>query len=344
MTKRSLLTLLVLIAAPLGLRAATFTVTSTNASGAGSLQQAILDANASAGADTIAFNIASGGLTIVPTSPLPVLTDSVTIDGSTQPGFFNAPVIEIVGTNAGNFVNGFIIAADNCIIRALAINRFKGDNYQTGDAIQITNGAGSRVEGCYLGIALDGVTPVGNAGAGVRLGHPQYYSGVITSSNIIGGEAVAAHNLISGNRQGIYIQNSPANAVLGNKIGTDATGTLDAGNTNGGIYISDYLAVRNVIGGTNAGQRNLISGNGEEPYPYNADGITISGASSNCVFGNFIGVVDLQRVRSCCRHQACRWRPCRFYCRARHWPANSGCKSLDDFPKSNCAPPPPRRR
>ena len=43
MTKRFLLTLLVLIAAPLLLPAATFTVTNTNASGAGSLRQAILN-------------------------------------------------------------------------------------------------------------------------------------------------------------------------------------------------------------------------------------------------------------------------------------------------------------
>jgi len=40
--------------------AATFTVTSTNLAGAGSLAQAILDANTNAGADTIAFNLSSG--------------------------------------------------------------------------------------------------------------------------------------------------------------------------------------------------------------------------------------------------------------------------------------------
>ena len=42
--------------------AATFTVTNTNDSGAGSLRQAILDANAAGGADTIAFNIAGPGV------------------------------------------------------------------------------------------------------------------------------------------------------------------------------------------------------------------------------------------------------------------------------------------
>ena len=47
--------------------AATFTVTNTNDSGAGSLRQAILDANASAGADLIDFNIPGAGVhTIAP--------------------------------------------------------------------------------------------------------------------------------------------------------------------------------------------------------------------------------------------------------------------------------------
>src|SRR5262245_13593187 len=42
--------------------AATFTVTNTAGSGAGSLRKAIDDANAAAGADTIAFNVSDGDL------------------------------------------------------------------------------------------------------------------------------------------------------------------------------------------------------------------------------------------------------------------------------------------
>src|SRR5450432_3210694 len=92
--------------------AATFTVVNTNDSGVGSLRQAIEDANAMAGADTITFNIAGSGVhTIAPTSQLPTITDAVTIDGYTQPGALantNPPgqgtnavlLIEIDGTNA----------------------------------------------------------------------------------------------------------------------------------------------------------------------------------------------------------------------------------------------------
>src|SRR5262245_56659985 len=67
--------------------AATFTVTNTDDTGTGSLRQAILDANANPGADTIAFNIAGAGVhTITPLTTLSAATETVTIDGYTQPG------------------------------------------------------------------------------------------------------------------------------------------------------------------------------------------------------------------------------------------------------------------
>jgi len=57
-------------------------VSSFAMAGAGSLRQAILDANASGGADTIAFDIPGAGVhTIVLASELPPVTDIATIDG-----------------------------------------------------------------------------------------------------------------------------------------------------------------------------------------------------------------------------------------------------------------------
>src|SRR5437016_3300871 len=67
--------------------AAMFTVTTTDDSGAGSLRQAILDANATPGANVIQFNLPGSGVrTIAPTSVLPDITNRVTIDGYSQPG------------------------------------------------------------------------------------------------------------------------------------------------------------------------------------------------------------------------------------------------------------------
>ena len=72
-------------ATPLG--GLTFTVTNIDDSGAGSLRQAILDANGSPGFDVIAFNIPGSGVhTIGLASGLPAITEWVTIDGYTQPG------------------------------------------------------------------------------------------------------------------------------------------------------------------------------------------------------------------------------------------------------------------
>src|SRR6185369_8857184 len=59
-----------------------------------------LDANASGGADVIFFNISTTPL-ISPASALPLITDPVTIDGASQPGFAGVPLIEINGTSAG---------------------------------------------------------------------------------------------------------------------------------------------------------------------------------------------------------------------------------------------------
>src|SRR6266436_9118043 len=113
---RLFLTCLIALLWPASLFSTTFTVTNTNDSGAGSLRQAILDANNNPGLDTIAFNIPGPGVrTISPTSALPTVTDPVIIDGYTQPGASpntlasgDNAVLKIVldGTNAGPGANG----------------------------------------------------------------------------------------------------------------------------------------------------------------------------------------------------------------------------------------------
>src|SRR2546430_2551126 len=75
--------------------AGVLTVSNVNDTGPGSLRQAIDDANQNSGADTIVFNIPGGGVhTIAPLTPLPMITDPVVIDGTTQPGFAGTPIIE----------------------------------------------------------------------------------------------------------------------------------------------------------------------------------------------------------------------------------------------------------
>ncbi|MFN4254245.1 MAG: right-handed parallel beta-helix repeat-containing protein [Saprospiraceae bacterium] len=64
--------------------AATYTVSNTDDSGSGSLRQAIMDANGNSGADIIEFSVAG---TLNLSSGLPSITDALTIDGTTAPGY-----------------------------------------------------------------------------------------------------------------------------------------------------------------------------------------------------------------------------------------------------------------
>lgn len=80
--------------------ASTFNVTNINDSGPGSLRQAILDANGMPGHDTIVFDMSSSTETqvIAVQTVLPPITDSVTIDGTSQPGYSSGnPSVEITG-------------------------------------------------------------------------------------------------------------------------------------------------------------------------------------------------------------------------------------------------------
>jgi trimeric autotransporter adhesin len=247
---------------------ATFTVINTNASGDGSLYQAILDANASPGPDLIAFNILSGGLSIRPTNALPINTDPVTLDGSTQPGYAGVPLIELQGTGAGAGADGLRLASSNSVIRALVINRFAGDG------IEITNGVNNTIEGCYVGLSLSGVTDYGNTLNGILITN--------SANNTIGGTAAASRNYIAGNSQsGIHVGGASAtnNIIRGNVIGLNTANTTMANSVDGVRVNAPY----SIIGGSVSGSANTISGN-------TGQGIEITALSTGTlVQGNYIG-------------------------------------------------------
>ncbi|MDH5730768.1 MAG: right-handed parallel beta-helix repeat-containing protein, partial [Gammaproteobacteria bacterium] len=145
------------------------------------------------------------------------------------------------------------------------------------DGILIT-GAGTdsnTIKGNYIGTDVNGTAVLGN-GNGILI-----MSGA--QSNIIGGSAAGEGNLISGNSAGINITGTGTdfNEVYGNLIGTDATGTLDLGNTSSGIRLLSSSA-SNIIGGITAGARNIISGN-------NTNAIQLS-SNNNTIQGNYIGL------------------------------------------------------
>ena len=245
--------------------AATFTVTTTGDAGPGSLRQAILDANGAAGPDTIVFSIGGGGLaTIAPTSALPPITDAVTIDGSTQPGYGGSPLIELDGGQAGLGAVGLDDVAGGSIFEALAIGRFRADG------IRLSGAVGSAVEGCFVGLDASGTIPRGNHLSGIA---------VTSGAHRIGGAAPGLGNVIAGQTIGITIDSTtPGNVVLGNLVGLRVDGISTASSL--GI---DARAPATTIGGPGPGEGNVVSG-------HQGDAIHISaGSDGSALQGNRIG-------------------------------------------------------
>lgn len=262
--------------------AVTFVVTNVNDNGPGSLRQAIIDANSSPGLDTITFNISGASRSITPILGLPAITDPVVIDGTTQPGFTGAPIVELKG--AGSPSNGLSIGASGSTVRGLVINGFSLGGISIGAA-----GSGSHVEGCYIGTDVTGTVAVTNNGPGIS---------ILSSNNIIGGTSTAARNVISGNgAAGVQVELfcctgsipvASGNLIQGNYIGLNATGSAAVPNQREGVVItttaSDADVHGNTVGGTAPGAGNVISGN-------RLDGVLLGSfqTTGNFVQGNFIG-------------------------------------------------------
>jgi len=237
------------------------------------LRAAIEQANALAGMDTIIFDIAGAGPhTIQPNSALPIITDPVIIDGTTEPDFAGTPIVELDGTSAGVNTRGLHLTTGNSTVKGLVINRFEDGIFING-----SGATGNLVQGNYIGTDVTGTVPLGNSVFGVQICCGAH-------ENIIGGSSELERNLISANEIGIWIINSGTerNKISGNFIGTDITGTIALGNKNGVFIVNG--ARFNIVGGITAAERNIISGNGQEGVV-----ITDSETSFNKVIGNFIG-------------------------------------------------------
>ena len=260
----------VLLGASAGV-AATFTVINTNDSGAGSLRQAVIDANANAGADTIDFNIPGAGLhTIALQSALPQLSGPVTVNGFSQPGSSantNGPGlgdnsvhrIEINGAaaGAGSYAFSLGAAASGSTFQGLVIQGFLTDGSGNGGGgFFLDSSSGNTFAGNFIGTDATGLAGVGNQGAGLF---------VVGASlgNTIGGMTPAARNVISSNGHGAIVLGnvSTSNLVQGNFIGVNATGTAALSNQPSGISINIQGVADTVIGGVTASARNVISGN-----------------------------------------------------------------------------------
>ncbi len=263
--------LLILLLFPKTTNAATFTVTNTNDSGAGSLRQAITDANSTGGADTIEFNIVGSGLhTIQPASELPEITEALIIDGYTQTGASTnttvspAPMDSIIAieidNNSGQYWDGLVIKTEDVTIRGLAI-----DGFISGILVDGSSGSADNIniEGNYLGTDATGQSPTVSTdyvGVGLKNG---------CSNVTIGGTDSEDRNIVAGSHIGIEVGCSNV-GVFGNYIGSGPDGAnsiIGEKSATGGVGITQSLNqigppfTNLTIGGAASGQPNLISGN-----------------------------------------------------------------------------------
>lgn len=276
--------------------AATLVVTNSADSGAGSLRQAILDANANVGSDVVNFNLPSGDPGFqaatghwridVTTTALPAISDALTIDGYSQPGALpntNPPslggsnaVLKIELRNAtGLTINGIDGVSNNfltpLVVRGLTIHSFTAQ-------IQLGGGAAQRVEGCFIGTTIDGSQSANNSNGG-RIGIRVQGSGAFR----IGGLMPDTRNVISGQSDAIsFFTVTDGARIEGNLIGTNAAGT--AALSPRAIGISSGFFPNLIIGGADPNARNLISGNGFWGLLMNQ-----GNATTAKVLGNYIG-------------------------------------------------------
>lgn len=194
-------------------------------------------------------------------------------------GKFGYSVIDPIEGNAFEGVSldgviGAVIGGDTAADR----NIISGNG---ANGILLLNSASVVIRGNYIGTTEDGTTALPNGYDGIRI------AGSESTGNTIGGNTAARRNIISGNTGNGILLGANDNDVFGNYIGLDPSGTSALPNGSDGIYI--YAAdeqpptVGNDIGGTLAGQGNVISGN-------TSAGIHLFNANENYIKNNIIGL------------------------------------------------------
>ncbi len=282
--------------------AATFVVTTTKDENGAcdascSLREAIVAANASPDLDTIEFAIptsdpgfqpGTGSWLIVPKgTEYPVITAPVTIDGRTQPGFTDVPIVELSGEGLSEDRIALILAAPNNVVRGLIVSAWPAfrENGETfcGCGINLAGANNSIVEGNYVGTDATGLQAKANEQNAIAIS--------TGSNNLIGGTTPQARNVVSGNQVGFFFNvgistfissGTTNNTIAGNYVGVDRTGYNALPNREGILLNTG----NNTIGGTDPGSGNVIAGNAGTMV--NIFEVSVSG-DGNKILRNFIG-------------------------------------------------------
>jgi len=259
---------------------ANYIVSNLNDAGAGSLRQAILDANTSLGADTISFQPGLSG-TIQLTSGEIAITDSVEIQGpgarqlavtSTarifnigDPKLISALIsgLTLTGANASGIGGAIFISKDQNVTLqfvTLAGNHASGEDgaiYNAGAVLRIENstlsGNTANKAGAiyHIGWRLDLInsTVSGNTATdsvgGIKL---EWYYASIINSTIVGNSAgFSQGGILAGSSSSGNVLDLVSDIVANN---TDSTGSSDLARFNGVVNATNSLFKQNLVAGT----------------------------------------------------------------------------------------------
>jgi hypothetical protein len=268
-------------------------VTNTNAAGAGSLSNAIAQANAGSATNSIVFAILPTNgtvqtITLSNSVSLPDITRPVIIDGYTQPGasantLTNGDdakiLIRINGGTANPIMRlcdwalcGGTVGSSGSTIRGLCFVQASGSGFMLD-----VRSSNNIVAGNFFGVDTDGTTLAGSY-TPIELAGGSFPA----IGSIIGGTSLAARNVIASSGGFALILNDGNNTVVqGNYLGVNAAGTAPLGSCGFGIQIEAGSGV--TIGGSTPGAGNVINATS---YGVNID----SGSAINTtVQGNLIG-------------------------------------------------------
>lgn len=291
------LTLFFALFCVLGAQAGQFTVSvSTDDAqnpAAGSLRQAILDANASGEASTIVFSVANNTIIIINQVALPSLTVPITIEASGKgiSLFSFAPLFPCfsltTGSN-GSVIKGLRIEGFSKAIQASGINNLQLGGTLAGEGlvlvkndfgVNLSNVSGFYMAGCLVGTDENSSTNLGNYTQGVYLDNcTNFIIGAVPNAqsyayqkNVFCKSGDAQIKVINSSLPGLK-------AIQGNYFDLSVDGITNIGNSKRDIAIDNSKGME--IGGSNDEQSN---------YYGDGTGIALNEVQEIELYKNYIG-------------------------------------------------------
>jgi hypothetical protein len=267
----------------------------------------VVELNGSAGAAGVGLSIAASGCTIRALVINKFSFSGILISNTSSGSHVEGCYIGTDSTGAvamPNFGPGVSLQGSNNVIGGTSATMRNVISGNSGAGIQlelfcctgtIPIAAGNLIQGNFIGVNAAGNAAVPNQREGILITTAGPDADV--HGNTVGGTALGAGNVISGNRfDGIVLGSfqTTSNIVQGNFIGTDATGSFAIPNNGDGVSIDSSR--NNIIGGSEPGARNVISGNGDNGSGTGrGNGLSVgnsagASATGNIIRGNFVGI------------------------------------------------------